>query len=242
MCLHRTGFVLSLARTIRHVGVCCRYSGKAKEVDGREESKLVHGRSPSPFNWFHRRGVSLSGSELVLRPIFIQHSRGGWVRNVQHMKRSAGILMYRGQGSELEVLLVHPGGPFWAKKDDGAWSIPKGEYDEAEEPLACAIREFEEELGSRPRRHFHRARRDRAAEPQDRYRVRRRRRVRSRGAQVESVRARMAAEKRADAVLPGSRSRRHGSRPTLPRSKFCRDNKALSTGCWLRCTSLGSER
>jgi predicted NUDIX family NTP pyrophosphohydrolase len=65
-------------------------------------------------------------------------------------KRSAGILMYRGQGSALEVLLAHPGGPFWTKKDDGAWSIPKGEYDEAEEPLACAIREFDEELGVRP--------------------------------------------------------------------------------------------
>jgi predicted NUDIX family NTP pyrophosphohydrolase len=45
---------------------------------------------------------------------------------------------------------VHPGGPFWAKKDSGAWSIPKGEYDAEEEPLACAIREFEEELGRRP--------------------------------------------------------------------------------------------
>ena len=64
-------------------------------------------------------------------------------------KRSAGILMYR-RSPELEVLLAHPGGPFWAKKDDGAWSIPKGEYDEAEEPFACAIREFEEELGARP--------------------------------------------------------------------------------------------
>lgn len=63
-------------------------------------------------------------------------------------KRSAGILMYRGAGPELELLLVHPGGPFWAKKDQGAWSIPKGEYGEGEEPLACAAREFEEELGS----------------------------------------------------------------------------------------------
>ena len=53
-------------------------------------------------------------------------------------KRSAGILMYR-RSPELEVLLAHPGGPFWAKKDEGSWSIPKGEYDEAEEPLACAI-------------------------------------------------------------------------------------------------------
>jgi predicted NUDIX family NTP pyrophosphohydrolase len=46
------------------------------------------------------------------------------------------------------VLLVHPGGPFWAKKDAGAWSIPKGEYDDGEDPRACAAREFEEELGS----------------------------------------------------------------------------------------------
>jgi predicted NUDIX family NTP pyrophosphohydrolase len=64
------------------------------------------------------------------------------------IKRSAGILMYRGAGPALELLLVHPGGPFWAKKDQGAWSIPKGEYNEGEEPLACAIREFAEELGS----------------------------------------------------------------------------------------------
>jgi predicted NUDIX family NTP pyrophosphohydrolase len=65
-------------------------------------------------------------------------------------KRSAGILMYRREGSEIEALLVHPGGPFWAKKDLGAWSIPKGEYAEGEEPLAAAVREFEEETGARP--------------------------------------------------------------------------------------------
>ena len=59
-------------------------------------------------------------------------------------KRSAGILLHR-RG---EVLLVHPGGPFWAKRDDGAWSIPKGEYEDGEDPLAAARREFEEELGS----------------------------------------------------------------------------------------------
>jgi predicted NUDIX family NTP pyrophosphohydrolase len=63
-------------------------------------------------------------------------------------KRSAGILLYRGRGDALRLLLVHPGGPFWAKKDEGAWSIPKGEYDEGEDPLAVARREFEEELGS----------------------------------------------------------------------------------------------
>ncbi|HEY4279333.1 MAG TPA: NUDIX domain-containing protein [Conexibacter sp.] len=65
-------------------------------------------------------------------------------------RRSAGLLLHRGAGEQLEVLLVHPGGPFWARKDDGAWSIPKGEVDEDEQPLAAARREFEEELGSPP--------------------------------------------------------------------------------------------
>ena len=64
-------------------------------------------------------------------------------------KRSAGILLFR-RRAELEVLLVHPGGPFWAKKDLGAWSIPKGEHDEGEDGQACAIREFTEETGSAP--------------------------------------------------------------------------------------------
>jgi predicted NUDIX family NTP pyrophosphohydrolase len=62
-------------------------------------------------------------------------------------KRSAGLLMYRHNGGTLEVLLAHPGGPFWAKKDLGAWSIPKGEYDDTEAPLAAAQREFLEETG-----------------------------------------------------------------------------------------------
>jgi predicted NUDIX family NTP pyrophosphohydrolase len=62
-------------------------------------------------------------------------------------KRSAGLLMYRRNAGALELLLVHPGGPFWAKKDDGAWSIPKGEYDDGEAPLAVAKREFAEEVG-----------------------------------------------------------------------------------------------
>jgi predicted NUDIX family NTP pyrophosphohydrolase len=63
-------------------------------------------------------------------------------------KRSAGILLYRGRGDDLRLLLVHPGGPFWAKKDEGAWSIPKGEYEGGEDALAVARREFEEELGA----------------------------------------------------------------------------------------------
>jgi predicted NUDIX family NTP pyrophosphohydrolase len=63
-------------------------------------------------------------------------------------KHSAGLLLYRPGPAGFEVLIVHPGGPFWAKKDLGAWSIPKGEYDEAEEPLTAAKREFEEEIGA----------------------------------------------------------------------------------------------
>jgi predicted NUDIX family NTP pyrophosphohydrolase len=65
-------------------------------------------------------------------------------------KQSAGILLYRRGTRGHEVLLVHPGGPFWERKDLGAWSIPKGEYEEGEDPRACALREFEEELGSPP--------------------------------------------------------------------------------------------
>jgi predicted NUDIX family NTP pyrophosphohydrolase len=65
-------------------------------------------------------------------------------------KQSAGILLYRLLGPEPEVLLVHPGGPYWAKKDLGAWSIPKGKYGEGEEPRDCALRELGEELGTAP--------------------------------------------------------------------------------------------
>ena len=61
--------------------------------------------------------------------------------------QSAGILLYRKRGIGLEVLLVHPGGPFWARRDDGAWSIPKGEFDASETPEAAARREFAEETG-----------------------------------------------------------------------------------------------
>jgi predicted NUDIX family NTP pyrophosphohydrolase len=62
-------------------------------------------------------------------------------------KLSAGILLYHSQNKVLEILLVHPGGPFWAKKDAGAWSIPKGEFGAEEDPLLAARREFEEETG-----------------------------------------------------------------------------------------------
>jgi predicted NUDIX family NTP pyrophosphohydrolase len=61
-------------------------------------------------------------------------------------KLSAGVLLYRARDGVVEVLLAHPGGPFWARKDDGAWSIPKGEYADGEDPWAAAQREFLEEL------------------------------------------------------------------------------------------------
>ena len=65
-------------------------------------------------------------------------------------KISAGLLMYRVRGNELEFLLAHPGGPFWKDRDLGAWTIPKGEIQTGEEPLAAAKREFEEEIGLKP--------------------------------------------------------------------------------------------
>ena len=62
-------------------------------------------------------------------------------------KQSAGVLLFRDRTGVLEVFLVHPGGPFWARKDDGVWSIPKGEIDPGEDPLAAAQRELAEETG-----------------------------------------------------------------------------------------------
>ena len=63
-------------------------------------------------------------------------------------KKSAGVLLFRRTGGAIEVLLVHPGGPFWAKKDDHVWSIPKGEFEDSEDPLDAARREFTEETGA----------------------------------------------------------------------------------------------
>src|SRR5436190_1037143 len=65
-------------------------------------------------------------------------------------KVSAGLLMYRVRETELEFLLAHPGGPFWKHRDAGAWTIPKGEIQDGEDPLAAAMREFEEEIGLKP--------------------------------------------------------------------------------------------
>jgi predicted NUDIX family NTP pyrophosphohydrolase len=76
---------------------------------------------------------------MMNKPILIRMSK--------LTKRSAGLLMYRRRESEVEVFLVHPGGPFWEKKDAGAWTLPKGEYAEDENPLEAAKREFQEETG-----------------------------------------------------------------------------------------------
>ena len=65
-------------------------------------------------------------------------------------KLSAGLLLHRRRGDAVEVLLVHMGGPFWMRKDEGAWSIPKGEYQPGDDPFTAAKREFEEELGAPP--------------------------------------------------------------------------------------------
>jgi len=70
------------------------------------------------------------------------------------LKRSAGVLLFRRIGPQIEVLLAHPGGPFWKHKDEGAWSIPKGEYGDDEDPLAAAKREFSEEIGVTPSGEF----------------------------------------------------------------------------------------
>lgn len=76
------------------------------------------------------------------------------VRFLQMPKRSAGLLMYRRLANEVEVFLVHPGGPIWARKNRGAWTIPKGEYEPEENPLTTARREFEEETSFRAEGEF----------------------------------------------------------------------------------------
>jgi predicted NUDIX family NTP pyrophosphohydrolase len=85
--------------------------------------------------------------------IGMMNHRGGTGDSVEvstMSKKSAGLLLFREVSGCLEVLLVHPGGPFWAKKDEGVWSIPKGEFEDKEAPLDAAKREFEEETGFTP--------------------------------------------------------------------------------------------
>ena len=79
--------------------------------------------------------------------IFCSAKRLKELKDQAMAKQSAGILLFR-SSHELQILLVHPGGPFWAKKDEGSWSIPKGQYDETEDALAAAKRELREERAS----------------------------------------------------------------------------------------------
>jgi predicted NUDIX family NTP pyrophosphohydrolase len=106
---------------------------------------------------------STSGSAVILEnggvPLTVLEQLDEWIARMRGSASrgfapeacmpvtSAGLLLYRRRGTRLEVFLVHPGGPYWAKKDEGAWSVPKGLVDPDEDPLACARREFSEETG-----------------------------------------------------------------------------------------------
>lgn len=93
-------------------------------------------------------------SSLIRSPIPLPGRRtANWLRNNPSIlaKRSAGLLMYhRAADGTVEVLLAHPGGPYWSRRDAGAWTLPKGEFEEGEDGLACAVREFREETGCPP--------------------------------------------------------------------------------------------
>jgi len=93
---------------------------------------------------------SLSGSRGTRKP-----NRSNNSLEVILGKKSAGILMYKQTGGGIQVLLVHPGGPFWSRRDLGAWSVPKGEYHDEEGPESAARREFAEEVGSEERGPLH---------------------------------------------------------------------------------------
>jgi predicted NUDIX family NTP pyrophosphohydrolase len=91
-----------------------------------------------------------SGGRLIARSVetrSIARIQAGYGQGMAP-KRSAGILLYRFEGGAPRLLLVHPGGPYWARRDLGAWTIPKGEYEEDESPRVCALREMGEELGA----------------------------------------------------------------------------------------------
>src|SRR6266567_292898 len=107
-------------------------------------------RRDSPIRFLQVRAHCAYGSGRSARRTAASIGRSG----ANMSKQSAGILMVRRDPNGWSVLLVHPGGPFWAKKDFGAWSIPKGEYSAGEDPLAVAVREFEEETGVRPKGEF----------------------------------------------------------------------------------------
>ena len=102
------------------------------------------------------KGLQCANSARTLRYtlFMVRHAMTTRVTQRTAKKRSAGILMYRREGEDILLLLVHPGGPFWVKKDFGSWSIPKGEYAVGEDALAAARREFAEETGYTPQGEF----------------------------------------------------------------------------------------
>jgi predicted NUDIX family NTP pyrophosphohydrolase len=117
-----------------------------RSVDHGDES--VAGFKERPLLWCHG-GLLVTLARLARAGA----SKGGvWLHSQERssMKKSAGILMYKRTQSDILVLLVHPGGPFWRKRDEGAWSIPKGEYPEDEPAETAARREFAEEIGHVP--------------------------------------------------------------------------------------------
>lgn len=95
-------------------------------------------------------GVAQGGMERQRALISIQWRHNADIVAISRAtmsKKSAGLLLFRDVSGAVEVLLVHPGGPYWTRKDQGAWSIPKGEFSEDEDPLQAAVREFKEEVG-----------------------------------------------------------------------------------------------
>ena len=120
-------------------------------------------------------------------------------------KTSAGILMFKRDADVLLVLLAHPGGPFWKNRDDGAWTIPKGELDIDENPADAARREFEEEMGVRPGGDLVPLGEITQKGGKARDRVRRRKRLRCCITDKQHVRDRMAAAQRTFSGISGSR-------------------------------------
>ena len=141
---------LALAFVLDHPAVTARDHRPAHDGAAREPARRGRRRSSSAERARPDRRDRPAGDEPQpgRRRLAEPGARARGAAAPVVPKRSAGILLHRVRDGEREVLLVHPGGPFWAKRDDGAWSIPKGEYAEGEDPRACALREFEEELGT----------------------------------------------------------------------------------------------
>jgi predicted NUDIX family NTP pyrophosphohydrolase len=118
------------------------FGGTRFRASGR--SRSTRWTVPTPRNRDPPRTSALTSTppRIIVADIIDQISRSAAIA-----KQSAGILLYRIRDHVIEVLLAHPGGPFWARKDDGVWSIPKGEFTDDEPAISAAKREFEEETG-----------------------------------------------------------------------------------------------